>query len=1045
VLGYVWHDLVRNPRRTLAALVGIVLGVGLFSGVLFFGDGSRATLTERAIAPLALDLQVMVNAPLGRAVRLEEHVEAPRSLRPGDTAQVVLRVVNTSRVPANEVVVDDEPPPPLRYEPGSLRRDGLVVPDVGGRIPLAQGAAGTGLNLGTMAPGATVTLLYRARATSAVPDVSALALGGRFSTREQVVPVRADAPPPPTTAELESRLRSIPGVVAADGLSFVDLPAASLRSARVGGAAAAEVVLREPIRVFAFDGAYQRHYPSIRTVAGGFEPASAVLSAEASRALGARPGAAVSLDVPGATAPLTLPVSGVVDVAQAKPLFYSRKIKKLEDFLYVPNVVVVSPGLFRDRFVPALQSVAAAEGDVVKNQPVSEVDVLIARSRLNADPARALAQTSSVAAAAGQVAPGETYLIDNISNTLQVARDDAAVGRRMFVFLGVPGILLAVFLTGYSGSILAATQRRENAVLRLRGAHRGHLLRLLVGKAVILAGAGSLLGTVVGLGAAATVLGRGALVETPPSDLAASAALALGAGLVATTLALSLPGVRSLRREVGQERREITMNPAPAWRRRGLDVVLLVATAVAEGIGYLTGAFDAPPGSVSLGEAVSLPSRLLVAPLVAWLAGTLLFVRMFQAVTTRLPVPAPPAFGPLLRGTLMRNVRRRSWALAAGTAGVALVVALGVALAVFSAGYDRGKRADSTFTIGSDLRVDPSPLSSLPHPTSSAGRLRVDGVASVTPVVSTPENAVLVASFNQDRRDLAAIDPRSFAATAALRDTDVVGSSAAEVLAELAGRPDGALLDAASAEEFHVAVGDDVKVLLARGTKQQSLRPFHVLGLYERFPGFPLGVNVVVNLATYQAATGLTDADFFLVRAVDGGPRRLARVQEALLAGPGRVDPITVRTTVTALNKDQSSLTALDINGLVRLDTVFITLMSAATIGMFVFALLLHRRREYLTLRALGLSGSRLFGLVLGEGALVVGCGLVAGVPVGIGMGYLFMHVLRPLFILPPVWVVPVGRIAVLAMLPALAALVSALAATVNLRRLRPAEVLRET
>ena len=69
--------------------------------------------------------------------------------------------------------------------------------------------------------------------------------------------------------------------------------------------------------------------------------------------------------------------------------------------------------------------------------------MLVDRSRLQSDPARALAQTEAVARSIGRIAPGQDYLIDNISNTLKVAKDDAAVGKRMFLFLGLPGVLLA--------------------------------------------------------------------------------------------------------------------------------------------------------------------------------------------------------------------------------------------------------------------------------------------------------------------------------------------------------------------------------------------------------------------------------------------------------------------------------------------------------------------------------------------------------------------------------------------------------------------------
>src|SRR3954463_5674246 len=112
MLRYVWREVVRNPRRTLASLVGVTLGVGLFSGVLFFIDGSGASMTKRAIAPLALDMQRVLPSPLGTDLRFTESLAGKR---------VRLTVVNQGAVPANEVVVNDEPPPPLTYVNGSTR------------------------------------------------------------------------------------------------------------------------------------------------------------------------------------------------------------------------------------------------------------------------------------------------------------------------------------------------------------------------------------------------------------------------------------------------------------------------------------------------------------------------------------------------------------------------------------------------------------------------------------------------------------------------------------------------------------------------------------------------------------------------------------------------------------------------------------------------------------------------------------------------------------------------------------------------------------
>jgi putative ABC transport system permease protein len=1031
---FVWRELVRNPRRTLASLAGIVLGVGLFSAVLFFVDGSGATMTQRAIAPLALDMQRVLSSPLGGDLRLTERISARgggRSLRSGQQATVRLTVRNPSAVPANEVVVQDEPPAALAYVRGTTLRDGAPLRVARAGNPLARGVAAGGLNIGTLAPGARVTFTYRVRARRALREVAALPPQGRVSTRENVVPVQANAPANLSAQQLSAQIARIGAVVAADALSFADLPTGALRAggARVAG----------PVRVFAFDERYQHRYPSIRLASGGFAPGAALLSAEAARTLGARPGAIVQLSVPGRRAPLSLPVSGVTDLARAKPLFYSRKTSKLEDFIYVPDSVVVSPQTFRREIRPAFQLANARRGSALKSLPVSEVDVLIDRARLHTDPGRALAQSKAVARAVGRVAPGQDTLIDNISNTLQVARDDAAVGRRMFLFLGLPGVLLAAFLAAYSGSILAGAQRRDQANLRVRGAHRGHLLQILAYRTLALAGAGSLLGVALGFVCALVVLGPSTLLEAATADLALSALIAIAVGMVTTALALYIPGRRSLRREISQERRELAATSAPPWWR---DAIVFAGLAVAFVLALRARTFDPPAASVSAGQAVTAPPRLLLAPLVAWFAGVLLAARAAVAVSARLPLPAGPSFGSPVSGTLRRSLRRRSRSLATGIAGVGLVVAFGTAIALFGATYDGAKAADATFVVGSDLRVTPSALSPRPHPPAYARTLEVPGVVAATPVVAKLENAVLVGRFDQNRQDLTAIDPASFERVAALRDAFVEGGSASAAMRALQVHRRGLLVSAETADDLSVEVGDEVKVLLARGTRQQTLKPFEVVGLFNAVPGFPEGTNLVANLDYYVAATGVSNVDYFLARASDRSDAGLARAAAALRSG--RSDPINIDSRTTALGKDQSSLTALNIQGLVDLDSLFTLLMSAAVIAIYVFGLMLERRREYVTMRAQGMLGGELRALVLGEAGVVALCGVVAGVLVGSGMAALLVHVLRGLFILPPRLVLPALDVAVLAGLAGLATLASALVATAMLRRLRPAELLAE-
>ena len=203
------------------------------------------------------------------------------------------------------------------------------------------------------------------------------------------MPTQANAPAQLTLEQLQARIARIPGVAAADGLSFVDLPPGSLRAGGVDrqatrcGSSASIGATRSTIR--------RSESPPGRSGAG-----SALLSAEASRALSATPGATVELEPAGRAPSRSRCRSAASPISsQAKPLFSSRNSTKLEDFLYVPDAVVVSPATFKSAIVPAFQAASAARGTTLKSLPVQEVDVLVDRSRLHSDPARALAQTEA--------------------------------------------------------------------------------------------------------------------------------------------------------------------------------------------------------------------------------------------------------------------------------------------------------------------------------------------------------------------------------------------------------------------------------------------------------------------------------------------------------------------------------------------------------------------------------------------------------------------------------------------------------------------------
>lgn len=1032
---YAVRDLVRNPRRTLSTLVGVALGVGLFSGVLFFIDASGATMTQRALAPVDIDLQRVLSGPLGQEPRLTQRLEPRGAAASSTRAEMVLTVANPSAgSTAHDVLVKDRLPAGLTYVAGSAMVDGTPLPDEAGASPFSHGPGHTGHSFGTVEPGRTLRMSYRVTAAGQVPSRIGSA---RLSWREHPLPVHANPPAAIGLDELEHRVAAVPGVASADRLAFAQLAPGSVRSA--------DARVDRSVKIFGFAPSYADHYPDVRLTSGTFASGAALLSPTSARTLHVAIGDDITVNLPDGGRPLRLPVSGIVDLSRARSLFNSREGAKLEDFLYLPDSVVLPPAIFHDRVLPAFRD-AAARGiaAAVKSPPTLEVDAVLDRGPLATDPARALQQTQRIGHAVEATAPGDDFVLDNASNALTVAAADAASAKKMFGFLGLPGLVLAGALAAYAGAVLAAAQRREQAILRLRGASQGHLTAILFHRTVLLAGAGAVIGTAFGVLSCAMVLGASSLQAASPTSLLTSAGIAVAAGVVAPGAALFIPSHQALRREVVGEQRILLSEERPRWRRWRLDWLLALASAIAVVVAVRAGAFDAPSGNVTLGRATELNAWLLAVPLMAWLAGSLLGGRTYEAVAGRLPIPPAPRFGTIVRGVLVRTMSRRARQAFPGVACIVLVVAFSTGLAMFAASYDSAKATDARFTVGSDARVTPGPSNREAQQGSYAPRLRVPGVAEVTPVVASLDNATLRSTFNGDVQDLAAVDASRYARTTGASDAAFVDLSARQALGALSSRADAILVDEQTAEGLKLDVGDEAELLMARGTSHQQLRTMHVAGMFRRLPGFPGGVQVVMNLDYYHQQTRTTSVDFFLVRSSGSGHDDLTAMARAIRNGPGTRGRLTIDTVETSFNKDQSSLTALNIRGLLRLDAGYTLAIITAAIAIFVIGLMLHRRKEYIIVMAQGLTSRQLVSLLAGEAGAVAGCALIAGLVVGSALGAALVNTLTPLFILEPPVVFPVATLVLLAGLVGLATLVSVVVARSILRSLSPSEVLRE-
>lgn len=1029
---YVFADLIRNPRRTLSTMVGVVLGVGLFCGVLFFVDGLAASMTQRAVAPLPIDMQRIVTERVGGAVTLTQTFGSTGTLAAGDQARVDLEVQNVSDVAANEVTVRSLPADALSFVPGSAQLEGAALPGFADN-PFDHGAGHVGFNLGTVEPGGVRSISYLVQASSNT-DISDATVNSSFSSRESVSPVAANQPSTVPLDDLAQMIAQIDGVAQASQLSLADLGPDTL-SAR-------GFVASGPARIFGFDADYAANDDTVKIVEGELSPNGGVLSAEAADAMSVGIGDNVTVALPdGSTLDVT--ITGIADLARSRSLFSSRRGGDLETFVYSRNSITVSPQTFAGTVLPAYERAATERGARLKNPPLREIDIGLDRNLLDADPATALLQTRRLGAEVSAVAAHQDYLLDNISNTLSVASADAAVAKLLFIFLGVPGCLLAGMLAAYAGTVLAAAQRREQATLRIRGASRRHLLRMLTLRTAALTAAGSAVGLVLGYVAVAVILGQQSLSRASPSSLVASALIGSGSGFLATGTALYVTGRRSIDREINEDRARMS-DRTPLWRRARLDLVGVAVVAIGTVVAVRAHAFDGAAGSVYFGRGVDLHLSLLVLPVAVWITGSLLAARIFGTVLARSQPQSTGEVGRPLVSLYRFSVGRRPWAIGNGALVVSLIVAIATSLGAFSASYDAAKAEDARFANGSDIRITPGPTSSRTYAVADAATFQTEGVAATTPVIYGVSNVILRSARTSDPANLAAIDPLGYAAVAPVSDAHFPAGDAAGALQALQKDPTAVLVSEEMAAFLKAKPGDPLYVLLVRATAEQVEVELHIVALFERLPGFPEGADAVMSIDEHTAQVPTKAPDFFLAAASTHDDAGLQHAVASVQQGPGAADALQIDTRATTLARDQSSLAALNIAGLIDLDSTFALSMSIVTIAIFVFGLLLQRRREYITLRAQGLEPRTIRLLIAAEASTVAVGGAVAGLLVGAAMGYYLVTVLRPLFVLDPTYLLSVRAVATPILLVLVATVISSVAASRLVNRLDPTELLRD-
>ncbi len=811
-------------------------------------------------------------------------------------------------------------------------------------------------------------------------------------------------------------------------------------------------------RLFALPATYSDRFNLLEWSAGRFDPAGATISEALAIAQHLSLGDRITLTFAGYTQPVTLPVTGIVNLDQAEALFASGA--EAENAL-VADVVLVDLHWFQAQLQGPLAALAA-------NPPASlpsnimildpQLHVKIDRAALPSDPTLAALQVESLRRGLERQYPGELKATDNLSAAFKNAKADVLAAKILFVFLGLPGVALAAYLSKFAAEMFAEAQRREISLLRTRGATPFQITAIVAASALLLALGGTGLGLVVGL-ALLTVSGTATLGSAfDGSAFAASAGWAFLAGLALTFIAAFWPTYASLQQEVTQERRVVRrVETAPLWQRLYLDLILLGAAIVILVVIHLNGGFK-PTGNE--GAALTLSFYVFLAPLFAWFGSTLLTLRLLRlgltANATGLAVLFKRVFGDI-GDAAGRSIARRTLQVSSAATVMALTLAFGVSLSLFQSTYTTEKRLDAQYLVGADLRL--TPALNTPQNADFGAQVQGADVAGVTAIardtqalVGSEKNTVYgidVASFRQVAYlpDSFFVDGAATQTVAALRDrtTNYAPGSAQLVLDALAQTPNGVIISVEQAEKYNIQVGDPVRLrLFNRASRTYADVTAQTVGLFIYFPTSSQDSDFILNRDFMTSRSGSPFMDYFLIKT-DPTPGAVARVAERLTAQFKNILPVRIQTTETVIKIDSNSLTSLNLNGLGRMEWIYTLLVVSLGLGTFLLAMINERRREFGAMRALGATLGQLRRFLLAEALTIGGLSLAVGAGVGILLARLLVDLLAVVFTIPAqglTW--PLMELSALAGLAVIGMTVSTWLSAQRLGTLKVVEALRE-
>ncbi|MHB1461297.1 MAG: FtsX-like permease family protein [Armatimonadota bacterium] len=734
-------------------------------------------------------------------------------------------------------------------------------------------------------------------------------------------------------------------------------------------------------KVLGISSAYFAHFPAeVRRLLGSVN--GALLAQQTAANLHVKVGDTLHVMRIGLST-ATIKVDGIVDLPNADSLFQAVGAPAGAAPQAPPdNVLILPEQIWRTCFEPQM----VIRPDSVRYQ----LHIRLGHT-LPANPTDAYSVVTHEANNLEAQIAGSGIVGNNLSSRLLSVTEDALYAKVLFLFLGLPGVLLVISLTLTIATSSTPRRSREQALLRVRGASLTQIVRLATAEAALVGIGGVLLGLLI-----LPVLTR---ISGMPTQEAWNQhtlgwiLLASAIGLLLALGAVIIPAWSMARCSTVAAARSL-VKPAgtPLWQRMWLDVIILLIGGLEYWRTASTGyqVILAPEGVA----ANSVNYEAFIAPLCLWIGGVLLSFRMVNGglrcgrrVLTRLLAPIAHTISGLVAGSLTRQ----NGLITRATVLVALAASFAISTAIFDTTYNMQSRIDAELTNGADVTVT--------APTATPPSARLNELRAIPGVLSAQPMQHRYAYVGSDLQDIYGIDTRYIGEVTKISDAFFGGGNARATMDALSRTPDGVLVAEETVRDFQLKQGDLLNLRLQSAHDHSyHVVPFHFVGVAREFPTAPRDSFLVANSAYLTQQTGMNAAETVLMK-IKGNPVSAARNARTIVADIPGAKVTDIGSVQRAIS---SSLTAVDLHGLTRLELTFAVILLAGATGLILGLGLAERRRMFAILTALGAKGGQTGAFLWSEALLILTLGMLLGTVLGVGVAQVLVKMLTGVFDPPP-------------------------------------------